>query len=80
VNDTEWDLDSAFTTVSGVIPTLLLALVLENQLLPIAILTLHGARYQYKRLPAWLRVVASYLVPGFGAVDAAVPFLFVLRL
>jgi hypothetical protein len=53
----EWDFDSAFSTVSGVIPTLLLALVLERQLLAAATTQARATRAAVERRSRWARVL-----------------------
>jgi hypothetical protein len=60
----EWDYHSAATTTAGVIPTLLLALVLEKQLLVSAVRVSGTFRHTVEAIPRWLRWVLRAINPG----------------
>jgi len=63
-----WDFRSSFSAASGVIPTLLIALVLENRVLPVVAANWRTVRSTVDRLPRvllWLlRVVGRYIPDG----------------
>jgi hypothetical protein len=65
--DDGWDFHAAFAIAAGVIPTLLLALVLEKQLLLAALRGSQHFRRSVEDLPPWVKRL-SVAIPGFDAI------------
>ena len=64
----EWNFDPAVSTAAGVIPTLLLALVLQKELLPIAAKFSAHFRQQAEKPPKLIRLLLNAVPTGVASM------------